>query len=1336
MIVDVEGSAGAPVPNHGRLHIKRHSIPRGGRRAVTVRLALFALVALALASTALAIAGSRGDGGAPGAGREPDEPPTAVDDTRLLSEDEAPKQMHVKANDLNADGGPFDVTSFTDPANGTVARVSGGNQLTYEPDDDYCNRPPGTTPDTFDYTLTGGSTATVTINVKCVDDLPTAVDDTRRRIEDDAAMRIGVKHNDIDPDGGPSDVTSFTDPANGTVAREVPGGNRLTYEPDDNYCNRPPGTTPDTFDYTLTGGSTATVTMNVTCVNDAPVADDETFNGNDSAHGNTTLQVDDPDDDKSAPTNPHTEISGDILAGDSDVDGPGPLTITPGTFPTNDPGGSVTIESDGDFVYQPSATTSCTDTSDFFDYTVSDGNTPTAGTDTGRVTIAIAGCVWYVSNNGTGNSGTSVAPFDTLAQAETASGTNHTVFVYDGDNTSTGYDAGGYLMNSGERLIGEHEGLVVDPDQGGGLTADNLHPANPGAHPTLTANNADVIDLDDGNELRGLNVDPQGTGGGIFGGAGDSSGTFDDLNIVDNGTAGSNPGLELSGTSGTWNASNLVVQTAGGATGVQLNNAGTANFAPAGQISISSNGGAALAATSTNMGTSTFDDLTSTNSNAGGVTLISTPGTTTLGDGTGTDLDLTTTSGLTPALQIVNGGTVSADAAGSDDLRATGAPAIDVQNTAGATFDLDDVDSTNSVSDGINLDGLGTGTFSAATGDIGGADGISFDLNGGSGAITYPGDLDNGDGTTAIDITGRSGGAVSLSGPISDTSDAGGGINLGSNTGGSTTISNATKQLNTGASDGLIFNNSDGHTLNVTNGGLDIDTTSGKGLEAATSGTIEVSGTGNTIDATALGASNRGLNISDTDVADADVTFQRISTSGGINGIRVNNSTNANGRLFLTSSGSGTCDGSAGCTGGFVQNATQTGVVLNNLAGGAEFMRLGVQDSADHGIDATSVSNGILLDRAFINSNGNAVADNGLDYSNVTGITAIRHSDVIGSGVANDGGWNALITNSLSTALHLTVNDNDFNAASTEDGLQLGASGSGVIRSNITGNRFDNNKGDAFQIADAVSTTVTSDHTFTGNTIDGTAGTATDGGIVISTDGSSRVNASNNTITGVSVSGIILNPLGSAGGTVADMTASNNDIGTAGVQQSGSADGDGMQLKSASDGTSKIVMTNNDIFGWQGAGMRMRASETTTNASTHLTAQANTIGDEENDGAGGVAADAGIWLQAGSGAADILNMCANVGGAGALANTLTSPPVNNDAIADFVLDLRFANSTMRVPNYTGTTVTDRQNYFLGRNTGFTNFAQDGLQNMSNEADGACDQPNSPTLPTAPPAVGP
>ena len=44
----------------------------------------------------------------------------------------------------------------------------------------------------------------------------------------------------------------------------------LTYQPDPNYCNNPPGTSLDTFNYTLNGGDTGDVAVTVTCVNDAP----------------------------------------------------------------------------------------------------------------------------------------------------------------------------------------------------------------------------------------------------------------------------------------------------------------------------------------------------------------------------------------------------------------------------------------------------------------------------------------------------------------------------------------------------------------------------------------------------------------------------------------------------------------------------------------------------------------------------------------------------------------------------------------------------------------------------------------------------------------------------------------------------------------------------------------------------------------------------------------------------------------------------------------------------------------------------------------------------------
>ena len=130
-----------------------------------------------------------------------------------------PRPIDVLANDTDSDGGPIRPSRRSpSPDNGTVVITNGGDDLTYQPDPNYCNAPPGTTPDTFTYTLTpGGSTATVAVTVTCVDDAPVAVDDSATVLEDAAATAIDVLANDTDLDGGPKTIASASDPANGTV---------------------------------------------------------------------------------------------------------------------------------------------------------------------------------------------------------------------------------------------------------------------------------------------------------------------------------------------------------------------------------------------------------------------------------------------------------------------------------------------------------------------------------------------------------------------------------------------------------------------------------------------------------------------------------------------------------------------------------------------------------------------------------------------------------------------------------------------------------------------------------------------------------------------------------------------------------------------------------------------------------------------------------------------------------------------------------------------------------------------------------------------------------------
>ncbi|HMJ96488.1 MAG TPA: Ig-like domain-containing protein, partial [Thermoleophilaceae bacterium] len=849
------------------------------------------------------------------------------------------------------------------------------------------------------------------ITVAPADDPPVAVEDSDTVLEDAAATSIPVFTNDTDIDGGPMTLSSATDPANGTVVLTggSPGAHTgLTYQPDPNYCNDAPLASEDTFDYTLTGGSSATVSMTVTCVNDNPVADDETFNGANSAVGNTTFVGNDSDDGAPGtpdPTDtspvsdrPHKTISGDILAGDTDVDGPGPLTVTPGSFATND-GGSVTIEADGDFTFEPKASTSCTDSSDFFDYTIEDSGSPEQ-TDVGRVTIAIAGCARYVNNDDAeGNDGTSEKPFDTLAQAESASAAGDSIFVYDGDDTNSGYSAG-IDLKANQKLIGEAAALIV--------SGDTLHAADGANRPSLTDNNADVVALDDNNEVRGLELDPEGTGSGIAGAAGDTGGgTIDDVRIIDTGTGGTNPGLELDSTTGTFNVSDLTVDnsTASGTTsaskGVRLNGAGTVNFASAGTISISTAGAAGLDSDTTNMGAgSVFDDITVTGSGSGGVRLFNTTGTTTLGNGAGNDLSLTTTSGGAAALLLSSAGTVSVPGAGTANISATGGPAVDTSGTPGVSLALDDVDSTNSATAGISLSGLGTGTFSANSGDIGGATGTAFSVSGGSGAITYPGTLNNGAGQSAS-ITNRTGGAVSLSGAINDTSDAGGGITVSSNTGGSTTFSNGTKTINTTGgpanNNAVVMSASDGHTLNLNGGGLDIDTTTGRGLQADTSGTIQVTGSGNTIDST----TGRALEIANTDIAPAGggggITLQRIGSNGATTGVVLNNT--GTGPVTVTGSG-GTCTSAGTCTGGAIQNSTGSGMSLTSVGGGASFTRVQVSGSGDDGINGASVS-GFALDNSRVAGNGNSSSDSGVEMTQLSGTVSFDTTTVTSNATNN-----------------------------------------------------------------------------------------------------------------------------------------------------------------------------------------------------------------------------------------------------------------------------------------------------------------------------------------------
>jgi hypothetical protein len=182
-----------------------------------------------------------------------DDTPTAVNDSPTASEDGGAQSVDVLANDTDSDAGPKTVASKTDGSSGSVAIAGDGGSVTYTPNANFCGS------DSFGYTLNGGSAGTVNITVTCVDDNPVAVNDARTVAEDSPATSIDVLANDTDIDNGTKVVASAADAPHGTVTNTA---SNVTYTPDANYCG------PDSFTYALNGGSSATVAMTVTCVDD------------------------------------------------------------------------------------------------------------------------------------------------------------------------------------------------------------------------------------------------------------------------------------------------------------------------------------------------------------------------------------------------------------------------------------------------------------------------------------------------------------------------------------------------------------------------------------------------------------------------------------------------------------------------------------------------------------------------------------------------------------------------------------------------------------------------------------------------------------------------------------------------------------------------------------------------------------------------------------------------------------------------------------------------------------------------------------------------------------
>ena len=225
--------------------------------------------------------------------------------------------------------------------------------------------PTTTGPTSFTFTVDDGSAtsapATVSITVDADNDAPVADDDSVS-VTEDVANTITLAGTDAD-----GDTLSFaigTGPTHGSLGSLGTVGcsagtcsANVTYTPDANYHRS------DSFTFTVDDGSAtsapATVSITVSSVNDAPVADDDAYS---TAEGQA-LSVDAPG----------------VLVGDTDADGD-QLSAAVETDPTH---GTLVLQADGSFTYTPSGSFSGQDS---FTYQASDGQ---AASNVATVTITV-----------------------------------------------------------------------------------------------------------------------------------------------------------------------------------------------------------------------------------------------------------------------------------------------------------------------------------------------------------------------------------------------------------------------------------------------------------------------------------------------------------------------------------------------------------------------------------------------------------------------------------------------------------------------------------------------------------------------------------------------------------------------------------------------------------------------------------------------------------------------------------------------------------------------------------------------------------------------------------
>lgn len=1019
--------------------------------------------------------------------------------------------------------------------------------------------------------------------------------------------------------------------------------------------------------------------------------------------------------------------------------------------------GTVVMDGTGKFSFTPKEGSIVADT---FTYTITDdGPDNVAGngddlTNTATVTITVkAPRIWYVDNTAApGGLGRSTDPFDTLLEAQTAAGTSvgDIVYVFTGNNNTTGQNSGFLFQANNQQLIGEGVALqpvvtvngVVNPVLRGAGTAPNI--GNSGGNGVSLTNLSGIVirgfdiggstnavaatfnvagggvtisnNVITGGTQNAIDVTTTATSAGgasavitsnIIAGAGaegiDINGQGSNgliLNIQDISLNATGTALDINGVSGgtlnITNFANISVSGSAGANGIFIN---TARFdsVPGGGVDPIAAGTTAIGATGNGVG-------------GNGLVLISTTGTLPF-----TDLDIFADGGT--GLDVTGAGAANTGitvGAGVGTITATNGPAVVI---TGATIDLQflSISSNNAGAGtaGVSLTSGVNGTFSAGSGSsITNAAGDDFVVGSGTANITYDGPISSNSGNS-VDVSGHSGGStVIFNGAINDT---GAGISLTNNgTSGGTTITfrgGVTASTGTNAA----FTATGGGTVNVC--------------------TTTLCGGGSAVVNTLTTTTGTALNVANTTIGASGLTFRSISANGGANGI-ILNTTGSSGGLTVTGNG-GTCTAAnqSGCSGGTIQGMTGadnsgttpsgTGIVLNSTSS-VSLTRMWIHDHTNYGIRGTSVT-GFTLDDSLVNATAGPFAWNGTNVNSPFRDSSIAFDNLLGtvnitdSDISRGFQDNLRIVNTTGS-LDITVNNCRIHDTSSDpivvnsvggDGFNLTNTLTANITAHITNNTFAAHNGDHFNGSLGGSGTVS--YVITGNNASGGHPLGLGSGFFILSSqytGNFTYKISDNGSSGTPLVGnnsggmIVVNK--GSGGTPGVTSFSgrieNNWIGNPAVTGSGSLNAGGIQVEAHGKGSHTTLINNNKVRQFHNAGIELIGGESEANVnSTELLFDAtitnNTVSNPDNlSGASGH----GIHINMGTLPNDKLTACMDVQNKtpnGTLAGA--GEDGDNGTLNDGQFDLRIrqrqnANVLVRLPGFAGGANADA--FETGQNT--------------------------------------